>query len=391
MRVLALLLILAVPAAAKTIELEFPQLVHRVQVAFPENFDPSRKWPAVFYYHGTSTVPDTKFIEHHTDRRDWIVVGMSYRQRGQFTLTPETLADEIQILDSVREYLALKHSLDRKRVYVAGFSKGGWVSGLLVQRDPTIAGAAILGAGHLHRMQAQPGPFRKRTPIFLGVGREDGNYPFSLRAVTFFRSLKAPVIMETWHGLGHTFPREGSPGLRQWLALEVDPTKDLTSVASAWVDERLNEIKEIEDPVEGWLAYRELEDMPYLRTLDDEKKKEVMAARKSLEADEPVATEAKLLSAHRKLLRKEISSHARGSYEELLLDYLRISESAPESRQGKLAHHDHLRVEKILKHYDEQERLQEENEALFPPEEEEPVTPTFPNDGRRIPANPLIR
>ena len=42
-----------VAGTPKRLELGFPQLSERVQVVLPENYSPDRKWPAVFYYHGT--------------------------------------------------------------------------------------------------------------------------------------------------------------------------------------------------------------------------------------------------------------------------------------------------------------------------------------------------
>ena len=110
MRCLFCLLALAglLTAAPKRLELGFPGLAERVQIVFPENYDPGRKWPAVFYYHGTNGKPTTDLIRAHTGDQDFFVVGMTYLQKGKFTFTKETLEAEWRILHSTRNHLATK-------------------------------------------------------------------------------------------------------------------------------------------------------------------------------------------------------------------------------------------------------------------------------------------
>ena len=110
------------------------------------------------------------------------------------------------------------------------------MSGLLLQKERSLAGGAILGAGHRFQLEAVPKPLPKGTPIFLGVGRLDGNYPFSLKALLFFRKLGAKVEMETWRGVGHSMPGVGSTGLKEWLALRVGREPDLESLQRSWGD-----------------------------------------------------------------------------------------------------------------------------------------------------------
>ena len=73
-------------SAPKRLELGFPQLAERLQVVLPGNYSPDRKWPAVFYYHGTGGSPTTDLIRAHTQDKDWIVVGMTYTQGGNLSL-----------------------------------------------------------------------------------------------------------------------------------------------------------------------------------------------------------------------------------------------------------------------------------------------------------------
>jgi dienelactone hydrolase len=320
---------------------------------------------------------------------------MTYVQQGKFTFTQDNLNKELTILRSVRHHLVSKYNVDPRRTYVSGFSKGGWISGLLLQADPELAGAVILGAGHVHKVQAKPYKFGKRTPVFIGVGRQDGNYPFALSAVTFYRGLGATTTLDTWHDVGHSFPKPDSPALTQWLAIERDPEADHTAAAVKWSTERLADIKSIPDPVKRWVAVQDMLTYPYYGFLTEDQKAPIIAARTALEKLPAVAPEAKTLAAHRQLLRAELSERSKPNYEKLLGAYLDLANSAPDTRQGDIARHDHYRIKTLLKHFDEQEKMrQQELEPLGPEPEDNPFDPNkdnTPNDRRRIPINPLVR
>jgi predicted esterase len=385
-------LVSALSAEPRHIELGYPQLKERVEVYFPENHDPARKWPAIFYYHGTNGTPDTRLIRHHTREQNWFVVAMGYVQRGKFTYTKETLADELQILHSTRHHLASKHNLDPKRVYVAGFSKGGWMADLMLQSDRTLAGAVILGAGHLHESSSNPSRLPGSTAVFVGVGREDGNYPFGLRAITFYRGLGASTTFETWDGLGHAFPQSGSQALTQWLAIQGDPDADHKAAAREWVATRLPEIDAIPDPANRWAALRAAEATPYA-TIDAPTKAMISAKRTALERTAVVSREAGLLASHRKLLLTEVKDPGREDYLKLATAYKQIHANNPTTRQGTIAKADYERVTQLLKHFEEQDKIRKEDKEPFgQPGKDNPFDPGKAPDPRpRIPGNPLVR
>lgn len=395
MRLIILLLAaLATPimAEAKRLELGFPGLGYRVQVVFPADYDPARTWPAILYYHGTNGKPDTRLIRHHTGENGWFTIGMTYVQQGKFTFTPESLNAELNILRSVRHHLATKYNVDPKRTYVAGFSKGGWLSGLFLQADPELAGAIILGAGHVHQVHTNPTKFRRHTPVFLGVGRMDGNYPFALRAVMFYRGLGATTTLDTWHDHAHQFPQDGSTALTQWLAIEAKPKADHRAAASDWLTTRLDEIKIIPDPVNRWVALLDLQATPYFSLLSKTDQTTVTKARSTLEQSAVVAEEAATLTAHRKLLRTEINTHSKENYQQMATAYLQLANSAPTTRQGDIARHDNARIKTLLLHFDEQEKIRKNALEPFGPEPtENPFDPMQPKRDRRIPTNPLVR
>ncbi|MDQ8188832.1 hypothetical protein [Roseibacillus persicicus] len=350
-----------------------------ILVSLPGNHDAAKSWPAVFYYHGTNGRPDTSLIRAHTGEDDWIVVGMGYAKRGTFVQTPAGLADEVKVLKEVRARLIERANLDPSRIYLSGFSKGGWVSGLLLQSESTLAGAAILGAGHMTSVESVPRPLTKGTPVFVGVGRYDRNYPFGLRALVFYRQLGAEVDFEEWRGIGHKFPKAGSRGLMEWLSLQLGQVS-----SDDELKERLKSLLAMEDGFEKWWRLRELAESPAVRAKEGWKEK-VEAHRIAAEKDPKIAREARILKESRRLLAREIGKKSLKDLEEITIGYARIAESAGDSPQGVVATKDYERVSEILdlakKQYGDLEERAQADE----------VKPELPEEKRRIPGNPLVR
>ena len=352
--------------APKRLELGFPQLSKRVQVVLPENYSPERKWPAVFYYHATGGKPTTSFMQAHTRNRDWIVVGMTYTQEGSLPATAEYLEKEFIILASTRRHLAAKWNLDPRRCYVGGFSKGGWMAGFLLQYDSTLAGGIILGAGHQFLIR-EPKRFRQPKSLFVGVGRMDENYPFALRSVVHYRSLGARVMMKEWNGLGHALP-EG---------------------------ESMDQIQGLPDLVDQWTAIRDLERMPFFRMAGADDKARVAVLRTALERGVRVGAEAKALTAHQLLLRREAKGHSLPGCQRLATEYLALSENHAGTRQADIALGDHERMKKLIVHLRTQRKIEAELKAKDEAGEDG-VPGIDPFKGEReerrpIPDNPLLR
>jgi predicted esterase len=374
---LFLILSLVIPLqAGEDFTLAIEGCEDQVLVDLPANWREGGSYPAVLFYHGTGGRPSTGMIRGHAGEDEWIVVGMAYARRGTFQLTPAGMDAEVKVLRTVRDELEKRAGLDRGRVFVSGFSKGGWVSGLLLQRERWLAGAAILGAGHMHELEAVPKPFASAVPVFVGVGRHDRNYPFSLRARVFFGGLGAGVEMETWRGIGHDFPDYGSKGLREWLQLRrgVEPEKQ----------ELIRELEEIQalDGFEKWWALVDFRERPFVRAAS--MVEQVDSLRGELEKEPALAREANLLRESRRLLAREIGKKTLKDLEEIVLGYARIEEAARGSHQGEVATKDRQRVFEIL------EAARREQEAL---ERDAPAPAERPDTNERsgFPRNPLVR
>ncbi len=380
---LLILLALVSSLHARTIELRFPGLTYPVQVSLPENFDPAKKHPAILYYHGTNGRPDTQIMRRETGENDWIVVGMSYFQKGPLQLAPENFSKETSLYRSVREHLLTKYSLNPRKLYAAGFSKGGWMTDLLLQQEVTLAGGAILGAGHLYQAPRPQKRYSFKKPVFIGVGRLDGNYPPSLKALLHHRSLGGDPIMETWAGLAHEYPQDGSTGLRQWLAIQGHPAGTVTAEAKKEMETKLVLNKSL-NSLARWHSLKELRELPFTNLLGEETTTEIDTHIAALEKDPFIQKEAAALKQQRRILAKEIKGTSLKSLQEVNFAYLDYADRFKETHQSKLYLHDYERTSTLIKSFKVQEKKAPTRPAPI-------QVPSSPSSGNGFPVNPLIR
>jgi hypothetical protein len=193
----------------------------QMKVFLPTNYKADTKWPAVFFYPGQGGKPSTGFIRHHTDDRDFIVVGLPYVTPESDQPQPNFASREAQTFRAARQWLAAHASLDEARVYLGGVSKGGWTTSLLGEPElPRLAGLIIVLAGRSFPWSAAPGGAAYRgKPIYIGDGETDNNMRPARQAATFFQRQGAALTFEEYLGLGHATPPDATR-LRTWLQMQ---------------------------------------------------------------------------------------------------------------------------------------------------------------------------
>jgi dienelactone hydrolase len=371
-------------ANARNFEIEVPGLPYPIKVSLPENHKAGEKHHTIFYYHGTSGRPTTSLMRNHTGSKDWIVVGMTYQQKGTFTLNADTWQAERKAYHAVRKIMVENHGTDPDHLYLAGFSKGGWHTNLMLQSEPTVCGGIIMGAGHLHFAPTTLKKYNSKKPVHVGIGRSDGNYPFALNALLYHRKMGGNPTLEVWPTLGHDFPESGSPSLKQWLNMRVQSPEKLSAIATRDLDKLIVSAETLK-PLEQWDLLREIKQMPYFQLTSESWQKKHGKKMRAIESNPQVAAEAKLFSQHRRLLHQEITNKTLSSLKKVNQSYLNLSSQYPKTRQGKLMEEDFVRTEKLLKHFEEQEKLRPKKPKPIEPETE------APDSRRRIPGSPLIR
>ena len=299
---------------------------------------------------------------------DFVIVGMTYRQSGQFQYSPESLVVEMkayrEVIRDLQESAAIR--IDPRRVYVGGFSKGGWLSALFFEKDPQLAGAMVMGGGVFDRPDTAGERFPASRPVYVGIGSIDPNLAMSRKAEHFFGELGARVTMDVWPGLGHEYPTAGEEhmlGLRQWLAIEAasaassDGVTDLElrDEAIEWFGDEVRKLKRARkagtpgDPVETWLALEDLSQKPYFRIIDGAARDQAKELREELLKDPRVAEEKQVRLRYRKIQREEFVdltierlAGCASSYRKLWMQY-------PQTHHGELARQSYERTQRLLR------------------------------------------
>ncbi|HYC64089.1 MAG TPA: alpha/beta fold hydrolase [Reyranellaceae bacterium] len=119
-------------------------------------------------------------------------------------LTPAAKAsNDVALVAGLVEELARTHRIDRRRVYVAGFSSGGNMAGRLVQEMPERLAAVMIAAGQFTPVRPKPA---RGVPILYFSGDSDGLNPVEGGEVSTTwgaRMTKEPhrAIVERWRRL----------------------------------------------------------------------------------------------------------------------------------------------------------------------------------------------
>ncbi len=374
------ILFLGISAQAPAEPIQIEGLSAPVELSLPSNYEAGKSYPAVFFYHGTGGHPTTTMIRSQAGPKDWIVVGMSYIKPGTFTFTPENVKAEVAMMHKVRDLLVKTKGLDPKRLYISGFSLGGWMADMMFQDDRSLAGAVILAAGHMYEVSEKPAAYRPDTPLFLGVGRLDGNYPFSLKAKLYYGKLGVTARMETWDKQEHSFPQAGSPGLKEWFTLRNGGSADETALEA-----ENGEIGKL-PPLDQWRALLEFRERPFVNVPGSKWPDRIKARIAELEKTPDVAPEAKAFLRHRQLIAEEINAKTLPDLAKVQKGYEALVPEAGNGEEVDLIVQDLKRVTGLVERFEQQKA---EREAQRP--QPQPVEPNMPKSDRGIPRNPLIK
>ena len=331
---------------AEWIALPWPALGATLPVWKPDDFDASKKYPAIVYYHGTGGEPNATFIHKATDGKSFILVGMAYRNNERYTYTDQEISDELGLLGALKRTLVGSLSVDPQRIYVGGFSKGGWHSAMLLDYDRDLAGGLILGGG-VFKERGIPVKFQQPTPIYIGCGRFDGNYPPSIAALVYFRKHGADPTLEAWPEIAHAIPDKPPEGMRQWLRIQAADA-GLEAEAAEWMAVRLAEIGEIENPVAQWIAHDEFIALPFVKNFGEAVAKTASERIEHLLENPTVATEKKWRDESRGILVRESRDKLVTTLQAASRAHQALAGKAMGTLAGAEAQQDFERTQKLL-------------------------------------------
>ena len=201
-----------------------------IRISVPPEPPPEAGYPVVFYYHGASTnlKPNVRIMHAVTGGHDYLLVGMNYRKKHFYTnLDRRNLRLEISHFEEALEKVAACRPVNRKAVFLAGYSQGGYAISMIgEQRVASIAGMVFLGSGRRHaKMYMEEAEAVKGLPMFFGAGEnDDPHFHYAVTSAQLYSLMGAEVSMESWpetnHGAGWSwyieYPARGA-GLKDWL------------------------------------------------------------------------------------------------------------------------------------------------------------------------------
>ncbi len=178
----------------------------------PQGMKGGEKRPLVVYLHGSGQ-DDRGQLDKSRGPEGWIQVAVNGRGVSNCYSSPEALSDVKEVLEEVKALCPV----DERRIFLAGFSMGGYGTYRLAQENPGLfRGLAVfsgdpslgrkwLGKGHPDFLQPGMAQAFRGLDLFVFHGSADLNCPFEATRefVQRLRESGARVEFVVGDGLGH--------------------------------------------------------------------------------------------------------------------------------------------------------------------------------------------
>jgi predicted peptidase len=240
--------VLPPPAAAETGFLDravtVDKTTYRYQVYLPPQWSAERTWPVILSLHGSgergddgkkqSEVGLPVALREHPERFPAVVVLPQCREKAHWNQP----AMEAQALRALEEAIQEWHG-DRHRLYLTGFSMGGYGTWSIAYRMASKFAAVVPICGAITRRkgfpfqgvtfpaEGRPDPYAEvakaigKTPIWIFHGADDATVPIddSRRMARALEAAGGEVRYSELAGVGHVswVPAYEDPALARWL------------------------------------------------------------------------------------------------------------------------------------------------------------------------------
>lgn len=212
----------AILSAGAETSVVVPGVESAIKVFLPTNYVAGTKWPAILCYPPMNHGPNTSMLRVFTRSRDYILVGLPYVSDSPSQATAQAQAAALQQeragFRAALGWLTANATVDDQRIFLAGISKGGWMTASLGERELSrLAGLVIILSGRIpYAGQQDLANLLRGKPIYLGAGEADPNLIPALQAREYYRRNGANVTFEMFDGVGHAMP-EKADRLTAWL------------------------------------------------------------------------------------------------------------------------------------------------------------------------------
>ena len=324
-----------------------PGIDNAIKVLLPTNYVAEQKWPAIFYYSAMNQRPDTGILRLFTGSRDYILVGLPYLADNMNQSTPQAreaaLQREITGFRASRAWVATHTAMDDRRVFLAGASKGGWMTASLGEREcGRLAGLVILLSGRVpYAQQAAMAAPLQGKPVYIGEGETDPNLIPALEAREYYRRNGANVTTEIFDGIGHALPKH-APRLKQWLEAhgrygDAAAAQNLAELTASFRDQAAR-IGTERDPAAKYTQLTDVLQNPLLALCSPASipglESQLAALRAKLPAQQ---AEWQAEQSFCEILWREMNLRRLADQKAVRDDLKKLSESKPDTRYGKLA------------------------------------------------------
>jgi predicted esterase len=337
------------------VALPFERAVKPLIVYLPENYDAAKRWPVVFHYHGTGGNPGVAIPRAYTNGKDFILVGMEYATLRSRLAEGDYLDVEIDFLRDVRTSLAEKLSIDLRRCYVGGFSKGGWFGSEFAETySGEFSGFYILGAGKRKPDKRPVRMFAGKVPVYIGVGQQDINYFYGIKAIAHFRMLGARVTYDEYLAMGHDIPMGRKYGkseyFSQWWAIEAgrrEPSA-VKSAAARWSGKKLLHANDIPGLMDRFLFLQKLRAAPFYGLLDKSRRDEISDALAAVKILPGLRRELQAQRAYHLVLKDELKGDGMEHLLEISHRYAGVNTNYEDEHFGRRAGMEILRLNNMI-------------------------------------------
>lgn len=193
------------------------------QWVLPNHYDPSRPTPLLIYLHGSNGPQGTAPWDRWATAQGAILVAPTSPNRSYWhpvaQATDPTVYEETFFFTYLRAWRE-KFNLDWNRIYLSGFSAGGFGSWWFALRYPDWFAAVLPMAGGPPSNWGEYGPYEHvgKLPFWIWHGEKDTEVPPDLdrSGVQWLRKLGTPCEYKEYPGGDHNtwFPKDPSIGTK---------------------------------------------------------------------------------------------------------------------------------------------------------------------------------
>ena len=183
----------------------------------PRNYDPQKAYPLFVRFPPQGSKPSTEEFTKVTNGQAFVLgvswfIYMKTRDNSTFRIPTDQ-----EMYAPVIQWVVSNWNIDRRRVFIGGFSAGGFAAGTygtVPSMRHLVTHFVIMGAGIRESCELKQVAGKY---AFIAVGKDDQNYNSAKSAVTKLQTAGCKVTFFEEPGVGHAIGTGMSAALEAWL------------------------------------------------------------------------------------------------------------------------------------------------------------------------------